>query len=95
MKFNGGSRIDNFLQYIPPTCRIVFMKRDERDVLSEICFIFPELERGETGPDSGQPGRARAQRWEELEQALQESTSRGLYQSVSYTYSGLRLRVLL
>ena len=39
---------------------------------------------GETGPDSGQPFPvpSRAMRWEELEQALQESTSRGLYQSV-------------
>ena len=69
------------------------MTRDERDVLSEICLIFPELERGETGPDSGQPGRVRAQRWEELEQALQESTSRGLYQSVSYINININILV--
>ena len=45
--------------------------------------IFP-APGGETGPDSGQPfpGAGRAMRWEDLEQALQESTSRGLYQSV-------------
>ena len=54
-----------------------------REILKALDLIFA-VTGGETGPDSGQPfpGPSRAMRWEDLEQALQESTSRGLYQSV-------------
>ena len=67
------------------------LERNERNIkLLEILrsLIFP-VTGGETGPDSGQPlpGGGRAMRWEDLEQALQESTSRGLYQSVVTVWS--------